>query len=85
MIGWIGVFFGFFVAPCQLIRILRTRETRGISKVTYLFLCSALICYLIHAINIGDPPFIVAQSVNTTVNFTILILLLKWGNKKEEE
>ena len=80
MIGWAGVGFGLLVAPAQLWKILRTRQVNGISKVTYTFLCLALIAYLIHAIYIKDAVFITAQAVNITVNFTILVLLFKRGN-----
>jgi len=77
MIGWFGVLFGFFVAPAQLLRILRTGETRGISLCTYIFLLLALTCYLIHAIMIQDPTFIVAQAINIISNAAILIILLR--------
>ena len=77
IIGWLGVAFGLLVAPPQLYKILKKRNTNGISLLTYIFLCLALVAYLIHAINIQDPVFIVAQSVNITVNFVILILLLR--------
>jgi len=77
MIGWFGVLFGLFVAPAQLLRILRTGETRGISLCTYIFLLLALTCYLVHAIMIQDPVFIVAQAINMLSNAAILIILLR--------
>ncbi len=77
MIGWLGVAFGFLVGPAQLWRILRTGKVEGISLMTYVFLCLALVCYLIHAICIKDMVFIVAQSVNLCVNTIILCRLLK--------
>ena len=76
-VGWIGVAFGLAVGPAQLLRILRTRETKGISLATYTFLCCALVCYLIHAIHIQDPVFITAQSINVCVNGLVLFLLIK--------
>jgi len=76
-VGWLGVGFGLLVAPAQLIRILRTKCTTGISITTYLCLCLALVCYLVHALYIQDAVFITAQAVNITVNFTILVLLVR--------
>jgi len=77
VIGWVGVALGLLVAPMQLWKILRTKQINGISKATYTFLCLALVCYLVHAINIKDAVFITAQAINITINFAILILLFR--------
>ena len=77
LIGWTGVGFGLLVAPPQLVKIIRTKRTNDISLYTYAFLCLALVCYLIHAIYISAPVFIVAQSINLTTNSIILVLLIK--------
>lgn len=76
-IGWLGVVFGLLVAPPQLIKIIRTGKTDGISLMTYTFLALALTCYLIHAISIGSVVFVVAQSINLITNGVILGLLIK--------
>ena len=76
-IGWMGVAFGLLVAPPQLYKILKTRKIDGISLVTYVFLCLALLCYLIHAIYIESPVFITAQSINLVTNSAILVMLIK--------
>jgi len=81
IVGWLGVACGLLVAPPQLIKILKSKNTNGISLMTYTFLCLALVFYLIHAINIRDAVFITAQAVNITVNTTILILLFKRRNR----
>tara|TARA_Y100000310_G_scaffold329415_1_gene399219 strand:+ start:231 stop:488 length:258 start_codon:yes stop_codon:yes gene_type:complete len=80
IVGWIGVALGLFVAPPQLIKIIKGGGTRGISLLTYSFLVLAIGCYLVHAIHIADPVFITAQSLNITVNAVILILLIKGRN-----
>jgi len=76
-IGWLGVGFGFLVAPPQLLKIIQTGTVSGISTLTYLFLCLALACYLIHAIQIKSRVFITAQSVNLVVNTVILVMLIR--------
>lgn len=78
IIGWLGIILGLFVAPLQLIRIIKTKKVDGISLGTYIFLNLAMVCYLIHAININDTVFIVAQGVNLVANIAVLILLLKY-------
>ena len=82
IIGYVGVVAGLFVAPAQLIRILRTKCVAGISITTYLFLILALICYLLHAIYIRSEVFILAQCVNLVVNTAIFVLLVR-GRKNE--
>ena len=76
MVGWLGVLFGFLVAPPQLYKIIATGQTQAISLVTYIFLMLAMTCYLIHAIHIRSKVFIAAQAINLTVNGIILALLL---------
>ena len=76
-IGWVGVAFGICVPLPQIYKMFKTRSTQDVSIGTYIFLCCALICYLIHAIHIGAIVFIVAQSINLITNSTILVYLLK--------
>ena len=78
-IGWLGVLFGVFVAPPQLYKILTTGGVSDISLLTYIFLCLALICYLIHAIHIKSKVFITAQSINLVVNSAVLVSLIVMG------
>ncbi len=73
--GWIGVLLGLFVAPAQLYKIVRTKKVSGISIITYLFLVGAIFHYFIHAIDIGDSPFIVANGLNLSVNMLVFVLL----------
>jgi uncharacterized protein with PQ loop repeat len=82
IVGWIGVILGLFVAPPQLLKILKNGHTQGISLITYTFLCLALVCYLLHAIYIESTVFIVAQSINLVTNVSILILLLKYRRRR---
>jgi len=77
LIGWLGVFWGLLVAPPQLYKIIKHKTVNGISLLTYVALCCALVCYLIHAIYIGSLVFTVAQSINLTTNSVILIMLLR--------
>jgi len=77
LVGWIGIAFGLLVAPPQLIKILKTKSSNDISFLTYLALCLALVCYLLHAIYIHSVVFITAQAVNLTTNLAIFIVLLR--------
>jgi len=76
LVGWLGVAFGLFVAPPQLIKIWQTGAVADISLCTYIFLTLALACYLWHAVYIKSKVFIVAQSINLVTNSIILVLLI---------
>jgi len=78
LIGFIGLFFSIFVAPPQLIKIVKSRKTGGVSILTYLLLCFVMICYFIHALAIKDVIFAISNGLNFIVNFTILICLFKY-------
>ena len=73
--GWIVLVFGLFVAPSQLVKIIRSKQTAGISLTTYTALVCALVFYLIHALNIGSVVFTIAQSINLASNVAILAIL----------
>ena len=77
IIGGVGVAFGLLVPLPQLIKIIKTKSLNDIALGTYIFLFCCLMCYLIHAIYIKSPVFIVAQAMNLTTNSIILILLVR--------
>ena len=81
LIGWIAVFFGVCVPIPQLYRMLKTGKSKDVSMLTYVFLCTAMTGYLILAIYINEPVFIVAQSVNLLTNSMILAVKVKRGLK----
>ncbi len=76
IIGYIGVVLGLAVPVPQLLKLARTGSS-GVSLGTYVFLCLALVCYLIHAIYIGSPVFTISQSVNLATNTAILVVLTR--------
>ena len=68
---------GLGVAPPQLYRMLKTGRSRDVSLTTYVFLFVMMTGYLVHAIYISAPVFIVAQIWGLTINGMILIILVK--------
>jgi len=75
--GWIGIIFGQLVPWFQIHKILKSKKSGDVAVMTYVFLDLAIIFYLVHALDIGDPPFIVAQSLALFSNVLALILILK--------
>ena len=78
IIGWLGVVFGISVSIPQFIKSVRTRSTRGLSKHTYQLLFAAITCYLIRAIAVKEPVFIVSNSLGLGVTSIILYLFRKY-------
>lgn len=76
-VGWFGLCFGVLVPIPQLYRMIRTGKSNDVSLLTYVFLFLALTGYLLHAIHISAPVFIVAQSFNLTTNSIILFILIR--------
>ena len=77
IVGWVALFFGICVPLPQLLKMLKTGKSNDVSLLTYVFLFFALIGYLIHAIYIQAPVFIVAQGFNLTTNSIVLFILVK--------
>ena len=59
----------------QAIRIIKLKEARDISLLTYLLLEVGILLWLVYGIMIGKMPIIVANGV--TLFFTTVILFLK--------
>jgi len=85
IVGVLGIITGLLVAPPQLIKILKTNSSKDVSTFTYLFLCIALVFYLLHAIYIKSIVFTIAQSINLTFNSIILVVLLKHRGRRIDE
>ncbi len=73
---------GLLAATCttvsfvpQAIKIIKVRETRDISLLTYLFLEIGIFLWLVYGLYLGNLPLIVANTI--TLIFTTIILGLK--------
>jgi MtN3 and saliva related transmembrane protein len=85
LIGWLGVCIGVVVPLPQLYNIFRHNKINGVSMGTYSLLVMAMACYLVHAINIGDAVFVVAQSINILTNGLVLFMLIKNRNDRSRQ
>lgn len=74
IIGWIGVVLGVSVAIPQLIKSIKAKSTKGVSKGAYQLLFLAILCYLVRAIAIKEPIFIVSNIANLVVVGAMLYL-----------
>ena len=77
---------GLFAATCttasfipQVVQILKTRNTKGISLIMYIIFTFGIFCWLIYGIMLGEAPIIVANALTFSLALTILIFKIKHG------
>lgn len=63
----------------QVIHILKTKDTKGISLVMYLIFTAGIVCWLSYGILLNDLPIIVANSITLVLASTILVFKIKRG------
>jgi MtN3 and saliva related transmembrane protein len=63
----------------QFIKTFRTRQTKDLSLLMYLILCTGVALWLIYGIFIVDWPLILANSVTLVLAMPILFLKVKNG------
>ncbi|MBN1698753.1 MAG: SemiSWEET transporter [Spirochaetales bacterium] len=82
---WIQI-LGFVAATCttasfvpQVIKTLKTRDTKGISLVMYAVFTFGVFVWLIYGLFINDIPIIVSNSVTVTLACIVLGMKIKNG------
>lgn len=77
---------GFMAATCttvsfipQVLHILRTRDTKGISLSMYSIFTVGIACWLLYGCFLGSAPIIFANAVTLLLALTILFLKIKLG------
>jgi len=78
LIGWVGVGIGISVAIPQFTKSLKNKSTKGLSKRSYQLLCLTIICYLIKAIAVKEPVFIISNSFGLVITSAMLCLFKKY-------
>jgi uncharacterized protein with PQ loop repeat len=75
ILGWIGAATGSLVALPQVVRILRTGATTGISPLTWRLLVGVNLAWMAHGVISHHPNIVVSNTVYALCTSTILILL----------
>ncbi|HET6227618.1 MAG TPA: SemiSWEET transporter [Bacteroidia bacterium] len=63
----------------QVIHIIKTRDTKGISLSMYIIFTTGVFCWLLYGCFLGSLPIILANAVTFLLALTILFLKIKWG------
>ena len=80
-----GYFAAFFTAVSflpQAIKTVKTRETAGLSLITYLFLFLGSLSWFIYGVYLTDYPLMITNSLTTIFTGIILYLILSERNSK---
>jgi uncharacterized protein with PQ loop repeat len=75
ILGWIGAVTGALVALPQVVRILRTSATTGISPLTWRLLVGVNLAWMAHGVITHHPNIVVSNTLYALCTSTILILL----------
>ncbi|MDA7850937.1 SemiSWEET transporter [Acidimicrobiaceae bacterium] len=80
-----GYFAAFFTAVSflpQAVKTVRTRETAGLSLLTYLFLFLGSLSWFIYGFYLTDYPLMITNSLTTIFTGIILYLIFSERNNK---
>lgn len=81
-----GEWFGYAAAVLttlsfvpQAIKLIRSRDTRGISLGMYAIFNVGVVCWLIYGLVLMSWPMIIANTITLALSATILALKLRYG------
>lgn len=63
----------------QVLQIIKTKNTRGVSLLMYIIFTSGIILWLTYGLLLNDVPIIIANSITLILAATILFLKIKNG------
>ncbi len=63
----------------QVIKTIRTKETKGLSMIMYLVLATGIFLWTIYGILIESLPVILANAISFVLATIVLILKIKYG------
>jgi MtN3 and saliva related transmembrane protein len=77
LVGTVAAMFTTFAFFPQAIKMIRTRETNGLSLSMYAMLVTGVALWLLYGLMIGSRPLIVANAIVLLPQAVILALLLR--------
>ena len=76
ILGLAAAFFTTVSNIPQAVKIIKTRETKGVSAITYSALLFGLILWVVYGVMRDDLPLIIANSISAVITATVLFLKL---------
>jgi MtN3 and saliva related transmembrane protein len=79
IIGLLAASFTTIAFIPQVLQIVKTRNTNGISLVMYIIFTIGIFCWLIYGILLNDFPIIAANAVTLILASVIVFFKIKHG------
>ncbi len=76
ILGFVAALFTTICNIPQAVKIIRTRQTKGISALSYLALLVGLLLWVIYGVLRNDWPLIIANAISALIAATVLTLKL---------
>lgn len=73
-----GAFTTFSLLP-QVMKTVKTKETKDISMAMYIILISGMLLWIIYGVLIDAPPVILANAFSLLLALIVLIFKIKYG------
>ncbi len=77
IIGMVAAFLTTAAFVPQVVRTVRTRNTRDLSLGMFLMMFTGTGCWLVYGLMIGEMPVILANAFTVCLSFVILFYKLK--------
>jgi len=74
-LGWLGMAVGTALGLPQLVRLLRTRSTAGVSVIAWQAMLAINLGWALHGLKIGQPPMWVGSVLSLLLTAPILKIL----------
>lgn len=86
IVGYFGAFFISVAFLPQTIKLIKTKNTKGLSLISYSIYQLGLTLFIIYASLINNIPLLAANAFGTIINIILLTLIIYnlYYNKKEK-
>ena len=78
-IGFLAAAFTTISYIPQVMKTLKTRETKDISLLMFVILSSGLFLWLVYGILLNDLPIIIANGITLVLASVVLFLKIRYG------
>jgi len=84
-LGWTATFlFSIMIIP-QMIKTIKTKDTRGVSLLLFIIFLIANIIALVYATLISQPPLIIKYVIAIITTLTYIVLYVVYYQRKKRE
>lgn len=81
LISWIGFACGMLISVPQIIKTLKTKNTEGVSALTFMLIEITALCFLIRVLSIGEYALVAYYIFIMLAGGIQLTLILKYRKR----